>query len=472
MRLLLLCAGALWSTLGAQPVDIGSRRELFVDDHLIERLQGAELRLQTPDLRGTAFELDRPWEGRFSGYATVVRHEDGYRLYYRGRPSAGSDGAEGEVTCYAESKDGIHWARPEDNVVLRDAVPYSHNFTPFLDTRPGAAPSERWKALGGVSRSGLAAFVSADGLQWKKLREEPVLPPSKVTRYDSQNLAFWSETEGRYVAYFRVFKEVPGMGRVRWVARTTSPNFLQWDEPVEMSFRHGGGAAPAEHLYTNQTSPYFRAPHIAVSIAARFLPKRQVLTAEEARAIGVDPGYFQDASDAVLLSTRGGTIYDRTFLESFLRPGLGMENWTSRTNYPALNVVQTGPAEMSFYVNRNYGQTTAHIARYSLRLDGFAALHAGYEGGAMLTRPVRFAGKELEINYATSAAGGIRVEIQDEDGAPIPGFALEDAREVIGDQIERVVAWKAGADVSALAGRAVRLRFVLKDGDLYSFRFR
>jgi hypothetical protein len=197
-----------------------------------------------------------------------------------------------------------------------------------------------------------------------------------------------------------------------------------------------------------------------------------VLTTEEARAIGVDPGYFQDASDAVLLSTRGGSIYDRTFLESFLRPGLGMENWTSRTNYPALNLVQTGPAEMSFYVNRNYGQTTARIARYSLRLDGFAALHAGYEGGAMLTRPVRFASKELQINYATSAAGGIRVEIQDEDGAPIPGFALEDAREVIGDQIERVVAWKLGADVSALAGRAVRLRFVLKDGDLYSFRFR
>jgi hypothetical protein len=460
------------TALAAGPIDIGSRRELFVDHHLIDRLRGAELRLQSPAPRGIAVPLDRPWEGRFSGYATVIRHEGGYRLYYRGRPSAGADGSEGEITCYAESKDGIHWTRPEDNVVLRDAVPYSHNFTPFLDTRPGVAPGERWKALGGVMRTGLAAFVSADGLRWSKLREEPVLPAAKTTRYDSQNLAFWSESEGRYAAYFRVFKEVPGMGRVRWVARTTSADFRAWDEPVEMRFRHGDGDAPPEHLYTNQTSPYFRAPHIAISIAARFLPKRQVLTEEEARAINVDPGYFRDASDAVLLSTRGGASYDRTFLESFLRPGLGMENWTSRTNYPALNVVQTGPAEMSFYVNRNYGQPTAHIARYALRVDGFASLHAGSAGGELATRPLRFQGNELEINYSTSAAGGIRVEVQDGSGTPMPGFALEDAREIIGDQVERVVGWKSGTDLRALAGKTVRLRFVLKDADLFSFRFR
>ncbi|MEZ5354264.1 MAG: hypothetical protein R2762_16625 [Bryobacteraceae bacterium] len=469
---LLFAVSAACIAVHAQAIDIGARRELMVDHHLISALRGAELRLQTPRAMGVALKLDRAWEGPFSGYATVIRHQGGFRMYYRGRPSGGADGDAGEITCYAESPDGVHWTKPASNVVLRGAVPYSHNFTPFLDTRPGVPAAQRWKALAGISRSGLAAFISSDGLQWKKMRDEPVLPPSKVTRYDSQNLAFWSAAEGRYVAYFRVFKEIPGMGRVRWVARTTSPDFLEWEEPVEMSFHHGDAAAPAEHLYTNQTSPYFRAPHISVSIAARFLPKRQVLTEDEARAIQVDPGYFKDASDAVLFTTRGGARYDRTFLESFLRPGLGMENWTSRTNYPALNVVQTGPAEMSFYVNRNYGQPTAYIARYALRLDGFAALHAGFSGGEMLTRPLRFSGSELELNYSTSAAGGIRVEIQDENGAPIPGYALEDSREIIGDQIERTASWKSGSGVAALAGRTVRLRFALKDSDLFSFRFR
>ena len=174
----------------------------------------------------------------------------------------------------------------------------------------------------------------------------------------------------------------------------------------------------------------------------------------------------------VLFTTRGGTRYDRTFLESFVRPGPGPNNWASRTNYPVLNVVQTSPAEMSFYVNRDYAQPTAHITRYTLRLDGFSSVHAPYAGGEMLTRPLIFSGKELEINYATSAAGGIRVELQDASGKPVPGFTLADSQEIIGDHIARVVTWKSGSSVAALAGKPARLRFVMKDADLYSIRFR
>jgi hypothetical protein len=229
--------------------------------------------------------------------------------------------------------------------------------------------------------------------------------------------------------------------------------------------------APPEHLYTNQTSPYFRAPHIYIDIAARFMPGRQVLTPEEAAAIRVDPKYFQDCSDAVLLTTRGGSQYQRTFLESFLRPGIGPENWVSRSNYPAWNVVQTGPAEMSFLVNKNYGQPTAHVTRYALRLDGFASLHAGYAGGEMVTRPIRFNGKAMTINFSTSAAGSVRIELQNEHGIPLPGNTLSDSREMVGDEIERIVSWKAGPDVSKLTGQPVRIRFVLKDADVFSFRF-
>ena len=85
------------------------------------------------------------------------------------------------------------------------------------------------------------------------------------------------------------------------------------------------------------------------------MPGRQVITAEEAKQIGVHPKYFQDCADGVLLTSRGGLVYDRTFLEGFLRPGVGVEHWVSRDNYPALNVVETGAQEMSFYVNRHYG---------------------------------------------------------------------------------------------------------------------
>jgi hypothetical protein len=238
------------------------------------------------------------------------------------------------------------------------------------------------------------------------------------------------------------------------------------------------GDVPAEHLYTNQTHPYFRAPHIYVGIAARFMPGRKVLTEEQARAIHVDPRYFGDISDAVLLTTRGGDRFDRTFMEAFVRPGIGWENWTSRTNYPALGVVQTAPAEMSFYVQRNYGQPTARLDRYALRLDGFASAHAGYGGGELVTRPVVWPkatdgkSRELFLNYSTSAAGGVRVEIQGADGTVVPGYALDDCQELIGDEIERVVTWKGGSDLAALAERPVRLRFVLKDADIYSLQAR
>src|SRR5688500_8071923 len=169
------------------------------------------------------------------------------------------------------------------------------------------------------------------------------------------------------------------------------------------------------------------------------------------------------------MSSRGGDRYDRTFLGALIRPGIGIENWVSRTNYPALNVVQTGPTEMSLYVNQNYGQPTAHLRRYSLRLDGFASVRADYDGGEMLTRPLDFRGSKLLLNFATSAAGGIRVELQDERGTPLPGFALDDCQEVIGNEIERAVSWKGG-DLRDLAGKPVRLRFVMKDADLYALR--
>jgi len=303
--------------------------------------------------------------------------------------------------------------------------------------------------------------------------DQPMFPSNEDYRYDSQNLAFWSEAEGQYVCYFRNFKEIDGKGRFRWISRATSPDFVNWTEEGEMSFvDEAGDPAPVEHLYTNQTGAYMRAPHIYVAIAARFLPGRQVLTAEEADVVGVDPGYFKDISEAILMTSRGGTTYDRTFLEGFVRPGLGFENWTSRTNYPAANVIQTGPEEMSFFVQRGYGQPDHHLSRFSLRLDGFASLHTGYAGGEMITKPFRFAGSELEINYASSAAGSLRFELQDESGNPLPGYELADSREIIGDQIARVVAWSGGTDVSALAGKTIRMRIQLKDADLFSFRFK
>ncbi len=461
-------------------IHIGSSRELLIDHYLIDHLENVRLVLNRPRDEGVALEFDKPWEGLFCGYCTVIKDEELYRLYYRGSPKVGADGNQNEVYCCAESKDGISWTKPEldlfeipghskNNIILADAAPVTHNFCPMLDTRPGVPAGERYKAIGGTMTSGLIAMTSADGLHWKKLQEEPVITTTMVPynyMFDSQNLAFWSTHENKYVCYFRVFE-----GGIRRICRATSDDFINWSEPILMKYRNPNGEAPIEHLYTNQTHPYFRAPHLYVSIAARFMPGRQVLTDEQAKAINVSPKYFKDTSDAILMTSRGGSFYDRTFPGGFIRPGIGARNWVSRTNYPALNVVQTGPPEMSIYLNQDYAQPTSHLRRYSIRLDGFASAQGPYAGGELLTKPLTFTGGKLSINFGTSAAGGIRVEIQDPSGNPLPGYSLADADEQIGNEIERVVTWKQSSDVSSLSGKPVRLRFVIKDADLFAFKF-
>lgn len=456
-------------------VNIGSRLELFVDSFLIEEQDNVNRILHPPEDAGNVLSFDKPWEGAFCGYATIIKDGDVYRLYYRGLPEAGKDGSSSETTCYAESEDGINWTRPDlgiyevsgsrnNNIILADVAPITHNFSPFLDTREGINPKHKYKALGGTGSSGLIACVSADGIHWSTLQKEPVFTEGL---FDSQNVSFWSEEEQLYLCYFRTWTKV-GYSGFRTVSRTTSKDFINWTDPIKMDF----GNTPLEHLYTNQTAPYYRAPHIYVAIAARFMPNRQVLTDEQARQLNVNPKYFKDCSDAILMTSRGGNKYDRTFMESFIRPGIGLQNWVSRSNYPALNVIQTGPAEMSVYLNQDYAQPTSHLHRYKLRIDGFVSLNASYDGGEIITKPFRFTGDTLFLNFSTSAAGFIKVELQDLQGNNIEGFELKNAKELIGNEIEKAVSWQGNPDLSKLMDQAVRLRFVMKDADLYSMRFK
>ena len=459
----------------AEIISIGSRLELFIDYFLIDSLHNTKLKMYEPVDKGIVLKFNKPWEGPFSGYCTVIDNGEKLQLYYRGLSSAGKDGRNEENTCYAESIDGVNWIKPElgkynkhgtniNNIVLADAAPVSHNFSPFLDSKKDVKPEHKYKALGGTEKSGLIAYVSNDGINWEKLQTDSVFSNGK---FDSQNVSFWSEQEQLYVCYFRSWTKV-GYNGFRSVSRTTSNDFINWSDPVEMDF----GGTEREHLYTNQTAPYFRAPHIYISLAARFMPQRQVLTDEQAKQLNVNPKYFKDCSDAVLMTSRGGNKYDRIFMEGFIRPGIGLQNWVSRSNYPALNVINTGPAEMSIYVNQDYAQPTAHLRRYAMRLDGFASLNAPYSGGEMITKPFYFSGDTLSLNFSTSAAGFIKVEVLDIDKNKIKGYELENSTELIGNEIEKTVMWKEKHDLNKLIGKPIRLRFVMKDADLYSIRFK
>ncbi len=446
---------------------IGSRWELFVDDWLIAQMNGGTLRLHQPLPQEIVFTFDQPWEGNTSAYVTVFQDGNRFRMYYRGSQHDLQTGKEThpEFTCYAESTDGIHWTRPElglfefngskRNNILWQGIG-AHNFTPFKDSNPNCSPEARYKALG-VGEGGLYAFQSPDGIHWRLIQPTPVITKGE---FDSQNTAFWDPVRKRYVAFFRRWRG--GWEGIRDIATCTSEDFIHWTEPQLLDY---GDAAP-EHLYTNAILPYFRAPHILLGFPMRFLPERTK---------GLHP--IAGLSDGVFMTSRDGLHWHR-WAEAFIRPGPQPERWINRNNMTAWGILVTksnlpnAPEELSLYSSEAYYTDGNRLRRFTLRMDGFVSVHAPYRGGEFITHPLTFEGKELVLNYATSAGGSIKVEILDADGKPIPSFTIDDCLELYGDEIEGIVRWKKGSDVHSLAGRIIRLRFVLKDADLYALRFR
>jgi hypothetical protein len=478
-----------------RPIDIGSRRELLLDDYLIERFsRGAGLRLHSPVPREAVLVTDQPWEGSMGGYPTVVAENGRFRMYYRGWEmdlAKHNSLARPPTICLAESTDGIHWQRTpagrfeyagnrKNNIVWMgagDDLWGMHGFAPFLDTNPASPADRRWKAVGGgwnhPSR-GLYLLVSPDGKEWKL---DPGKPMLAGYAHDSHNTVLWDAGEGCYRAYFRQFNE----RKIRGIMTATSPDLVHWSDAVPLQYPD----APEEQLYVNNVMPYYRAPHISVGFPARYVerewsPAIEALPELEHRRLRarMSPRYGAAITDTEFMSSRDKVTF-RRWAEAFVRPGLRAEgNWTYGDNYLAWGMLETdsalpgGGKEISLYAVEGYwrNQRTT-IRRHTLRIDGFVSLQAALAGGEIVTRPFVYSGARLSLNISTSAGGGAQVELEDAAGAPIEGYALEDCHQIVGDTLDYTVRWKKGADLSPLAGKTIRMRIVLRDADLYSFRF-
>lgn len=513
-----LLAVAVWFAVdparGAEPVEIGNRRELFLDNLLVDRFEGAARReFQRPVPREVVMTFDKPWEGDGCNFFTVFRDGDFYRMYYRAWASRHGD----ELFAYAESLDGIHWTRPnlglvefdgskENNIIWRGAG--DGDFTVFKDGNPNCAPDARYKAVGGQT-SGLNGFKSPDGIHWEKMQEERIYRPGNRglgdvdpeemhVWLDSQNLVFWSETENRYVMYYRVFtydgeplgvRPFPAdfrQKRFRNIEKAVSEDFINWQRIGLIRFGEAGSSVA--QFYTNVIRPYHRAPHIYLGMPGMYddrgLETEQFLTpsmalmpdAEKRREIHESWQRFSPQSETRLMWSRDGVNFDMA-PSAFITPGPERPSSWNYSDWVAWHVVETesvfeGAApELTFYKQERSFFDRVQLRRFTLRLDGFASIHAPIEGGELVTPPLVFEGSALSMNFATSAFGSVRVEIQDADGRPIPGFTLDDSIESYGDAVARDVMWKDNPNLGTLAGKPVRLRFVMRDSDLYSIRF-
>lgn len=379
--------------------------------------------------------------------------------------------------------------------IFLNAVDAGHSAV-FKDTNPEAPPDALYKAVR-VSGDfeGLRVFKSADGIRWATMTHKKIIsesemkifePSVKSIYFDSQNLAFWDSTSGLYRLYFRSWPD-----NRRDIMTMTSNDFINWINPVRLKYP---GARP-DHLYTSQIKPYYRAPHILIGFPTRFinhgwtdstralpelLERRQRAGSDVNTENEGSERHFSSAiTEAVFMSSRDGQTFKR-WDEAFLRPGIERkDSWAYGNQYIAWQLVETkssfegAPNELSLYATEGYWTGTSNqLRRYTIRIDGFVSINAPLSGGELVTKPLIFDGDEMVINFSSSAAGGVQVEIQDDSGKPIEGFTLSDSSPVFGDSIDRKVSWKGSPNLAKLAGQPVRLRFLCKDANLYSFRFR
>ncbi|MCE5345317.1 MAG: hypothetical protein LLG13_03365 [Bacteroidales bacterium] len=440
--------------------------------------------------------FDKPWEGSGSDFEVVFRDGDLFRFYYTAAQLTNTEGTKigghPNYACYAESKDGINWNKPDlglfefdgskqNNIIL--SIPNFDNFTPFKDPNPNCKPGERYKAVGsGIG--GLFAFKSADGIHWSYLSDKPIITKGK---FDTQNNAFWDPIRKHYWCYIRDFHDSNGNTTndtktgIRDIRVSTSIDFLNWTDPQFIKFSD----SPDVALYTNQVVPYYRAPHLFLGFPTQYVDRKFTQAAMQAlpdpehrqKRMKFSPRYGTVITNGLFMSSYDGFNFHR-WDEVFLPIGpQRSDNWVYGDGYQSLGLLETpaeditAPNELSFFAGEGHWKDSPKLRRYTIRIDGFVSLHARQKPGEFVTKALIFSGNALTINFATSAAGSIIVEFQDENGKPIPGFTLSDCDELFGDTLERIVTWNDKSDVSSLIGKRVRIHMVLREADLYSLKF-
>jgi hypothetical protein len=453
------------------PYEAGSEKQLFVDDKLIESERGARLVMNPPRKTGErCLVSDRPWEDFYAGgWNTVLEDAGSYKMWYEASTLLG--GRHSQSVCYATSTDGIHWEKPDldliefrgsrrNNIVLFDVAG-----TVFLDPRAGADQRFGFAARADWVRPiysrttpevGIWIFTSPDGLRWRPLKDGPVIKDRG--NYDTQNQIFWDPRLGKYVAYVRLNQPL------RKVGRAESGDRLNWTKP-EVVFSYDS-ADPVESDHYNPCAvlyPYAPGVYLMFPSAFYHYPAKPI----------------DGPLDIQLATSRDGIRWNRRFRTPYVR--LGLEgSFDAGSIYMTVGMLRHGDEIWMYYTGFEYthgGYDLARtrrkgvVSRLVQRLDGFVSADAPLTGGEFTTTPLRFNGNTLELNLDTGALGSASVELLEPSGGPMAGFGSADCEPLRGNSVRRRVRWRGDPSLDSLAGKPVRLRFLLRGVKLYAFQF-
>ena len=512
--MVLLVAASLCAAL-ADPIQVGDHRQLFIDRLFLEQATGIEIVVHPPrkSLEMTV-KPEGAWErGGIGPYSSVLFDGTAYHMWYHAMDDTEWDtGHTNGSICYAVSKDGVQWSKPDVGLVeysgsRSNNIVFGHGANGvilgqdggmvFLDPNAPAGQRFRMVCRFGPEGSGMRVYSSGDGVHWKLTHPSVITarPDEKRSHLDSQNVIFWDEGLKKYVSYVR-YNRPEKRGRARSISRGESDRLggfpVVQDMPVvfqpdEQDLQEDG--LPAVDFYVSAAVryPWADRAYFMFPTAYYHYSGRQP---EFARQVPANAGPL----DTQFAASRDGIHWERYERRPFVPLGLkGQFDWACARTIWGL-VPDTTGREMYFYYragdwlhgwDRNpqnkrilmeHGlgatQNVACISRVISRRDGFTSARGAYTGGEFTTPPLVFQGRRLVLNVDTSAAGLVRVGLLDEQGAAIEGFG-PDQCDVIhtANEISREVRWRGRADVGSLAGRPVRLKFLIRDADLYAFQF-
>ena len=496
----------------AEVIHLSSRRQLFVDSYLIEKMEGLRQTLHQPRKypSNPVLHADQPWElGIYLHGAPAVVYDAPkktfqmwYITYTAVDPKTGQF-KESFSPTYATSKDGIHWEKPmlgqvayagskQNNLLdwksqLPNGMPHAY-YDPH-----DADPTRRYKAafssyiLNNRGRqSGIYVSFSSDGIHWRDYAGNPVLdndgdfhnPRSKA--HDTHTVLGWDERVQKYVGYFRPPFFLAG--GVRVIGRSESPDFIHWTDPAQQIILrpdardsrgtefYGMPGMVYEDVYIGLLWIYHNEPYWS-------WPRDVTITDDQLAR-------NEQTMDTQLATSRDGVKWARAGdRQTFLSTG-ELGTWDDACIYPTTPLV-IGDEVWIYYGGMNMRHTreslsnvgkvvggvrkTAGIGLAKLRLDEFVSIDAGAKQGSLLTKAFSFSGDTLWLN-CDAIKGSVSVEVLDDQYNPIPGYTEAEAIPQRGQALSMPVRWRSGSSLKALVGKRIRLRFVMQNASLYSFR--
>jgi hypothetical protein len=505
-----LHSGAPLLFAGSSPrseiVALGGRKYLFLDGALLERGDGLTFTAHPPR------RVERVMEtitGQFRKHLTIVEDEQGLiRLF-----NAGPD----DYLMVHTSGDGVHFEEPDTgihhkgrkNIVIAEDAPLGR---PIID--PNGPPETRWKYVSGHEGRGVYLYTSPDGWKWTRHRTA-VLP----FRSGSQSSFFYDDQRAMYIGYHRTgFPRLPTGGTQREYVRSEATALFQpwpvnpltqrqvWEiaktrplrEPQPWWLDNGPLTPgdfgvelptvfapdfkidpPGSGVYVPKATKYPWAPDAYVAFPCMYFhyedaePRTRATLMDEARGLG------SGTLEVQLAVSRDGVNWRRMPRPAYIPMGR-YEGRDLHQIYMAEGLVRRGDEIWQYF----YGQEEYHspvtrnpagngVYRTVQRLDGFVSADAPYEREITVqTRPLIFEGSRLVLNIDTGSLGYAQVGILDKKGNAIPGFSVDDCVYLNVNSVAHTVEWLGrGADISALAGRPVRLVLRLRGASLYALQF-